>query len=53
MSASVLAGAGVFYGIKSVANTIVNKLVPDNNGSDNGQETLNNLTIEHEERSQR
>ena len=48
MGAGVLVGAGVFYGITSVANTLVDKLVPDNDGSDIGQETLNNLTIEHE-----
>ena len=48
MGAGVLVGAGLIYGIKSVAKALINKLVPDNDGSDIGQETLNNLTIEHE-----
>ena len=48
MGAGVLVGAGLIYGITSVAKTLINKLVPDNDGSDIGPETLNNLTIEHE-----
>ena len=48
LSAGVLAGVGLIYGIKSVAKALINKLVPDNDGSDIGQETLNNSTIEHE-----
>ena len=52
MGAGVLVGAGLIYGIKSVAKALINKLVPDNDGSDIGQETLNNSTIEHEEKSQ-
>ena len=53
MGAGVISGVGVIYGIISLADTLINKLVPDNDGSDIGQETLNNLTIEHEERSHR
>ena len=53
MGAGVIAGAGVIYGITSLVKTLINKLVPDNDGSDIGQETLNNSTIEHEEKSHR
>ena len=48
MGAGVLAGAGLIYGMKSVAKILINKLVPDNDWSDTGQESLNNSTIEHE-----
>ena len=51
MGASVLVGAGMVYAMTSLMNTLINKLVPDDAASDIGQETLNNSTIEHEERS--
>ena len=48
MGAGVIAGAGLIYGITSVVKTLIDRVVWDNDGSNIGQEALNNSTIEHE-----
>ena len=47
--AMVVSGSAV-TGITFLANTLVKKLVPSNDGSNFGEETLNDSTIEHEEK---
>ena len=53
IGAGALEGVGMVYAVISLTNTLIEKLVPDNDASDIGQETLNNSTIEHEEKSHR
>merc|ERR1712030_153360 len=48
----VVAG-GALTGISLLTNTLVDKLLPSNDGSNFGEETLNNPTIEHEEKNNR
>ena len=48
IGAGALEGVGMVYAVISLTNTLIEKLVPDNDASDIGQETLNNSTIEHE-----
>merc|ERR1712105_29284 len=48
MAVAMVVGTGAFIGI-STLNTLVNKLVPSNDGTNFGEETLNDSTIENEE----
>jgi len=48
----VVAGTTLF-GISTLTNTLVDKLLPSNDGSNFGEETLNNSTIGHEEKNNR
>ena len=48
----VVAGSTII-GISSLTNKIVNKLLPSNDGSNFGEEMLNDSTIEHEEKTNR
>merc|ERR1712105_303994 len=50
MAVAMVVGTGAFIGI-STLNTLVDKLVPSNDGSNFGEETLNDSTIEHEEKN--
>merc|ERR1712105_470578 len=52
MAVAMVVGTGAFIGI-STLNTLVNKLVPSNDGTNFGEETLNDSTIENEETNNR
>merc|ERR1712105_335447 len=52
MAVAMVLRTGTFIGI-STLNTLVNKLVPSNDGTNFGEETLNDSTIENEETNNR
>ena len=53
MAVAMVVGTGAFIGILTLTNTLVNKLVPSNDGTNFGEETLNDSTIENEEKNNR
>ena len=50
--AMVVAGITLF-GISTLTNKLVDKLLPSNDGRNFGEEALNDSTIEHEEKNNR
>jgi len=52
MAVAIMAG-GAVTGITLLAKEIADKLLPSNDGSNFGEETLNNSTIGHEEKNKR
>ena len=51
MAVAMVGAGGALIGISTLTNTLVDKLVPSNDGSNFGEETLNDSTIEHEEKN--
>ena len=51
MAVAMVVAGGAITGITLLANTLAEKLLPSNDGSIFGEETLNNSTIGHEEKN--
>ena len=53
MTVAMVVAGSTIIGISSLTNKIVDKLLPSNDGSNFGEEMLNDSTIEHEEKNNR
>ena len=53
MTVAIVVAGTPLFGISTLTNTLVDKLLPSNDGSNFGEETLNNSTIGHEEKNNR
>ena len=53
MAVAMVVGTGALIGFTTLTNTLVNKLVPSNHGTNFGEEMLNDSTIEDKEKNNR
>ena len=51
MTVAMVVAGSTIIGISTLTNKLVDKLLPSNDGSNFGEETLNDSTIENEEKT--